>query len=467
MDDDDDDDDDDAGCVRACRHRAAPRVTIGILAMADDRDDARLLQLEEDTDSLCDVQPPGIFSCFLSYCDADSDWAQGLISKLESPERGFSVCHHERDFLAGKPIVDNMVDAIHRSHKILLVLSADYLSSRWCTWETHMSILGNTNIGKAIVPILMGPVDMPFQLKHLTCLDAADPNFLVKLDTVLRTPNSLVEMSATLPSPSRMLHNGMLLLVMRPREQHLEPWKVGTFNEYMIPPMLGWIVSLQDFMKAMLIINKMPKTASVFSEHEKREKCKRLLQLLIFAVIVAFIAVIMRFSENRLIFPVSISGLVLLLALLLGTMWYVWTWPRHEYRRQQARLHERVGEANRVFITSSIMAGCGPRGELLFVYMCVEQCRVLVCNMLNACLTLTPAETEELFVKALRLFSCAYVATCGEQGLRAEGCGRSRHQPRGGGHVLLRVRSARGARPSQDAPRTLFNPQEQSDGFQE
>ncbi|XP_032811928.2 uncharacterized protein LOC116943299 [Petromyzon marinus] len=394
--------------------------------MADEQDNVGLLQLEEDTDSLCDFQPLRMFTCFLSYCDADSDWAQGLISKLEGPERGFRVCHHERDFLAGKPIVDNMVDAIHRSQKILLALSADYLTSRWCTWETHMSILGNTKIGKAIVPILVGPVDIPFQLKHLTCLDAADPNFLVKLEAVLRTPNSLIELSATLPSPSRMMHNGMLLQVMRPREQNLEPWKVGTFNEYMIPLTLGWIVSLQDFMKAMLIINKMPKTASVFSENEKRERCKRLLHILMVALIVAFIAIYYRFiqyTENRLILPASISGLVLLLALLLGTLWYVWTWPRHEYRRQQARLHERVGEANRVFITRSIMAGCGPRGELLFVYMCVEQCRVVVCDMLNACLSLTPAETEELFAKALRLFSCAYVATAVNKGFAPKDAG--------------------------------------------
>jgi hypothetical protein len=43
----------------------------------------------------------------------------------------FSGCIDDRDFTPGVPILDNTVDAIHSSYKVILVLTDHFVSSQW------------------------------------------------------------------------------------------------------------------------------------------------------------------------------------------------------------------------------------------------------------------------------------------------------------------------------------------------
>nr|QBP05251.1 toll-like receptor 23f [Boleophthalmus pectinirostris] len=82
---------------------------------------------------------PHIYDAFVSYNVHDEDWVYGeLLPELEEVQ-GWRLCLHHRDFQLGKPIIENITDAIYSSRKTLCVISRRYLQSEWCSREIQMA----------------------------------------------------------------------------------------------------------------------------------------------------------------------------------------------------------------------------------------------------------------------------------------------------------------------------------------
>ncbi|CAL9697556.1 unnamed protein product [Knipowitschia caucasica] len=80
-----------------------------------------------------------VYDAFVSYNVHDEDWVYGeLVPELEQRQR-WKLCLHHRDFEPGKPIIENITDAIHSSRKTLCVISRHYLQSEWCSQEIQMA----------------------------------------------------------------------------------------------------------------------------------------------------------------------------------------------------------------------------------------------------------------------------------------------------------------------------------------
>ena len=77
-----------------------------------------------------------IFDVFVSYAGADQDFIDKLVPNME-PE--YKLCLHERDFLIGRSITDNIVDFMAKSKFCLIILSSHYLQSEWCTFEAKVA----------------------------------------------------------------------------------------------------------------------------------------------------------------------------------------------------------------------------------------------------------------------------------------------------------------------------------------
>ncbi|XP_060949652.1 toll-like receptor 13 isoform X2 [Limanda limanda] len=84
-------------------------------------------------------KPPNQYDAFVSYNANDEPWImRELLPKLEG-EQGWKLCLHHRDFMPGKPIVENIVDAIYGSRKTICVISRRYLESEWCSREMQVA----------------------------------------------------------------------------------------------------------------------------------------------------------------------------------------------------------------------------------------------------------------------------------------------------------------------------------------
>uniref|UniRef100_A0A3B4WE87 TIR domain-containing protein n=1 Tax=Seriola lalandi dorsalis TaxID=1841481 RepID=A0A3B4WE87_SERLL len=120
------------------------------------------------------------YHVFVSYSSTDHQWTHSIINQLES--YGLQVCYHDRDFTPGRTVLENMSECIQESQKVLLVLSPEFVRSRWCLLEANMSLFRDCLERKPIVPVLMQPgVSVPPHLCHLTYLEATDPEFMNKL----------------------------------------------------------------------------------------------------------------------------------------------------------------------------------------------------------------------------------------------------------------------------------------------
>uniref|UniRef100_A0A2K6LFC0 Toll like receptor 1 n=1 Tax=Rhinopithecus bieti TaxID=61621 RepID=A0A2K6LFC0_RHIBE len=78
------------------------------------------------------------FHAFISYSGHDSFWVKNeLLPNLE--KEGMQICLHERNFVPGKSIVENIINCIEKSYKSIFVLSPNFVQSEWCHYELYFA----------------------------------------------------------------------------------------------------------------------------------------------------------------------------------------------------------------------------------------------------------------------------------------------------------------------------------------
>ncbi|XP_070180915.1 toll-like receptor 2 type-2 [Littorina saxatilis] len=75
------------------------------------------------------------FDVFVSYAEEDLPWVQRELLPALEARWGLRLCIHQRDFVPGKHIVDNIADCVDASDRILMVLSPHFAISPWCQFE--------------------------------------------------------------------------------------------------------------------------------------------------------------------------------------------------------------------------------------------------------------------------------------------------------------------------------------------
>src|SRR6218665_736468 len=79
------------------------------------------------------------FDAFVGYSRSDSNWViTQLLPRLEL-ECNLRLCIHERDWLPGRDIAENILESIDNSRKTLLIVSNAFALSPWCHFELTMA----------------------------------------------------------------------------------------------------------------------------------------------------------------------------------------------------------------------------------------------------------------------------------------------------------------------------------------
>ena len=117
------------------------------------------------------------------------------------------LCLHDRDWLAGRDIVENIVHSIEHSRKTILIVSNAYAISHWCHFELAMvqtQIFENDRDN--LILVLLEEIDdcnlsprLRLQMKRQTYIEWSADNetgqqlFWAKLGEALKKPsNSIV-----------------------------------------------------------------------------------------------------------------------------------------------------------------------------------------------------------------------------------------------------------------------------------
>uniref|UniRef100_A0A672GSY6 Toll-like receptor 2 n=2 Tax=Salarias fasciatus TaxID=181472 RepID=A0A672GSY6_SALFA len=110
------------------------------------------------------------YHAFISYSHSDADWVRNeLLPCLENNRNPYRVCIHERDFMPGKWIIDNIIDNIENSRKVMFILSRHFVNSEWCNYELYFA--QQRAVGKTfsdVILVVKEPID-PTSLPSKYC----------------------------------------------------------------------------------------------------------------------------------------------------------------------------------------------------------------------------------------------------------------------------------------------------------
>jgi hypothetical protein len=80
-----------------------------------------------------------VYDGFVVYCDEDSEWVHEKLIPVLEEENEYRLCIHYRDFQPGRLIVDNIVENMKESRKVILVMSNAFARSEWCQFEVLLA----------------------------------------------------------------------------------------------------------------------------------------------------------------------------------------------------------------------------------------------------------------------------------------------------------------------------------------
>ena len=131
------------------------------------------------------------YDAFVAYSKKDFPWIKDQlmpnIDKAYFGEDGYKLCVHERDWLAGVDIVENIVKSIAESRRTILVLSEHFAASRWCQFEmaiAHLRLEAEGNKKSRLLVILLDDIPPALLTPRLI--------YLLSLKTYLTWPDDPV-----------------------------------------------------------------------------------------------------------------------------------------------------------------------------------------------------------------------------------------------------------------------------------
>ena len=139
------------------------------------------------------------YDAFVAHSSSDRVWVvRRLLPRLEAEGR-YRLCLHQRDWLAGREISENIVESIEASRKVIIVLSNNFAQSRWCQVELAMASNRRlSNWRNSLVLVLLEAISPENQTATLRCLltthtylewnERAEEKFWRALKKALRRP---------------------------------------------------------------------------------------------------------------------------------------------------------------------------------------------------------------------------------------------------------------------------------------
>jgi len=110
---------------------------------------------------------------FISYSHRDKQWVDGvLVPNLRN--NGLRVLTDD-DFVVGISAIENMSNAVRQSKRTLVVLTPDWVSSEWTSYEGFLtSYVDPSGKAQRIIPVMLKPCTPPEWIGFRTRVDLVD-----------------------------------------------------------------------------------------------------------------------------------------------------------------------------------------------------------------------------------------------------------------------------------------------------
>ncbi|CAC5425107.1 unnamed protein product [Mytilus coruscus] len=113
------------------------------------------------------------YDAFISYATEETDFVVNeIIPNLECDDI-MKLCVHQRDFLPGEEITQNITNGIHQSRRTICILTRSFLDSYYCMFELNMARMESiySRDGQNILFLIfyeqLRPIDLPLVILEL------------------------------------------------------------------------------------------------------------------------------------------------------------------------------------------------------------------------------------------------------------------------------------------------------------
>ncbi len=143
---------------------------------------------------------------FVSYTGTDLNYATWVAEVLES--NNYTVTIQAWDFRPGDNFVSKINEALSECQKLIVILSENYLKSKWCEAEWTSKFTEQMNLKeRRIIPIRIEPVDLKGLLSPIVYIDIFDKSENVAKKEILDgIKNDNMRKSGGYPSYFSMEH---------------------------------------------------------------------------------------------------------------------------------------------------------------------------------------------------------------------------------------------------------------------
>ncbi|CAC5395033.1 TLR13 [Mytilus coruscus] len=114
-----------------------------------------------------------VYDAFISYSENDQKFIiEECIKNLEG-NGNMKLCIHQRDFIPGEEITQNIISAIQNSRKTICIISRSFLESYYCMFEFNMARMESIHSrnGKNVIFLVfyekLLPEELPLVLYEL------------------------------------------------------------------------------------------------------------------------------------------------------------------------------------------------------------------------------------------------------------------------------------------------------------
>ncbi|XP_062570035.1 toll-like receptor 2 type-2 [Saccostrea cucullata] len=80
-----------------------------------------------------------LYDAFIAYNTNDRKWIMSELVQMLERNHKYKLCLHERDIIPGGVYVEDIVESIDMSRKLILVLSNHFMDDQWCKYETALA----------------------------------------------------------------------------------------------------------------------------------------------------------------------------------------------------------------------------------------------------------------------------------------------------------------------------------------
>ncbi|XP_017068011.1 LOW QUALITY PROTEIN: protein toll [Drosophila eugracilis] len=120
------------------------------------------------------------YDAFISYSHKDEELISKLLPKLEGGPHPFRICLHDRDWLVGDCIPEQIVRTVDDSKRVIIVLSQHFIDSVWARMEFRIAYQATLQDKRKRIIIILYR-----ELEHMNGIDSELRAYL-KLNTYLK-----------------------------------------------------------------------------------------------------------------------------------------------------------------------------------------------------------------------------------------------------------------------------------------